>query len=38
VILEQIHAIPGVQATSTSIAVLAFPEDEERADTFSTWS
>lgn len=39
IILEQIHAIPGVLTTSTAVAVTEFlgPEEEDR-DQFSAWT
>jgi DNA-binding Lrp family transcriptional regulator len=39
VILDKIHAIPGVSATTTLIAVPEFGEDaDEDADQFRTWT
>ncbi|HZP89801.1 MAG TPA: Lrp/AsnC family transcriptional regulator [Actinomycetota bacterium] len=38
VILEQIHAIPGVMATSTSVSLTEIPGDEVEGDQFSTWA
>jgi DNA-binding Lrp family transcriptional regulator len=39
VILDKIHAIPGVSATTTLIAVPEFGEDsDEDADPFTTWA
>ena len=37
VILEQVHAIPGVLSTSTLVSI-AFDEGEEDRDQFSAWS
>ena len=37
VILEQIHALPGVRSTNTLVSV-KFEEPDEDRDQFSTWS
>ena len=37
VILEQIHSLPGVVATSTLVSIV-YEEPEEDRDQFSTWS
>jgi len=37
IILEQVHAIPGVLSTSTLVSI-AFDEGEEDRDQFSAWS
>ncbi len=37
IILEQVHAIPGVRATSTLVGVTRFTEADEDRDQFSAW-
>ena len=37
IILEQIHALPGIVATSTLVSIV-YEEPEEDRDQFSTWS
>jgi len=38
VILEQIHAIPGIMATSTSVSLEEIPGDDVETDQFSSWA
>jgi hypothetical protein len=37
VIIEQVHPIPGIVATSTLVSI-AYEEPDEDRDQFSTWS